>query len=491
VRPPLDRDVTADVCVVGAGIAGLSTAYELALDGKSVVVLDDGRIGGGQTARTTAHLASALDDRFSRLEKLHGVDGSRLAAESHAAAIDRIERHVGAEQIECGFERLDGYLFLGPSDAPAFLDAELEAARRARVEGVERLRHAQFPSPVLGECIVFPRQGALSPLRYLAGLARAVESRGGAIFGSSRVTEVAGGKSAHVRTAAGRVVSAGAVVVATNVPINDRFVILTKQAAYRSYVISATVPPGSVPRALLWDTADPYHYVRLSPGHDRLVVGGEDHRSGHAHDFDDRFRRLEAWARTRFPGLGPIENRWSGQVMETVDGLAFIGRNPNDEDNVFVATGDSGMGMTHGTIAGMIIPDLVAGRANRWASLYDPSRKPIRAALEYAKENVKTVARYADWLGPGEVRSAADIAPGSGAVYRVGIKLVAGYRDESGVLHEMSAKCGHLGCAVTWNASTSTWDCPCHGSIFDRHGEVVNGPANGALEPIAPQPASG
>lgn len=485
---PLAGDVSADVCVVGAGIAGLSTAYSLCLDGLSVVVLEGYRVGDGQTARTTAHLASAIDDRFTRIERLHGAEGARLAGESHAAAIDRIEETVKAETIDCSFERLDGILFLGPGDDPELLDAEFEAARRAGIAGVARLSRPPFASPALGECLLFPRQAAIEPLRYLGGLARAIEKRGSAIHAPTRVTEVTGGRSARVETEAGFTVSAGAVVVATNIPINDRFVIHTKQAAYRSYAIAAQVAPGSVPAALLWDTADPYHYVRLAPGGDRVIVGGEDHRAGQEHDFEGRFYRLAAWARRLFPDMGPVTARWAGQVMETIDGLAFIGRNPGDADNVYVCTGDSGMGMTHGTIAGMLLADLVSGRDNAWTALYDPSRKPLRAALEYARENAKTVAQYGAWLGGGDADSAADIEPGQGAVYRRGLRMIAGYRDKLGQLHEMSAKCPHLGCVVSWNSSDEKWDCPCHGSRFTPRGAVVIGPARSGLEPLSPEP---
>jgi Rieske Fe-S protein len=253
-------------------------------------------------------------------------------------------------------------------------------------------------------------------------------------------------------------------------------------------VIAARVAAGSVPRALYWDTADPYHYVRLRrlPGHDLLIVGGEDHKTGQAHDGDERLARLEAWAAQHFPELERIEFRWSGQVMEPVDGVAFIGRNAGDADNVYVATGDSGMGMTHGTIAGILLPDLIAGRESPWAALYDPSRKALRAPLEYAKENLNVAAQYAkDYLGAGEIASPDDLAAGEGGVLRRGFAKLAVFRDEQGSVHECSAVCPHLGCIVQFNAVEKTWDCPCHGSRFDGHGRVIVGPASRDLEPAS------
>jgi Rieske Fe-S protein len=213
-----------------------------------------------------------------------------------------------------------------------------------------------------------------------------------------------------------------------------------------------------------------------------LIVGGEDHKTGQADDADERFSRLEAWTRERFPQVQAFEFRWSGQVMEPVDSLALIGRNPLDSDNVYIATGDSGNGMTHGTIAGMLITDLIAGRANPWADLYDPSRKSLGAISEFARENLNVAAQYADVVTPGDVEDTGQIAPGKGAIVRRGLKKVAVYRDPDGALHERSAVCTHLGCIVRWNSLEKTWDCPCHGSRFQTDGHVVNGPANSRLE---------
>ena len=481
VMPPLADDLHADVCVIGAGICGITTAYLLARQGKRVIVLEDGAVGGGETGRTTAHLASALDDRYHVLERLHGVEGARLAAASHTAAIDRIELIVREEGIACDFERLDGYLFMPPGESPDLLAAELEAARRAGLVGVERVPRAPLPSFDTGPCLRFPAQGQFHPLSYLQALVGAIERMGGSVFGQTHVMEVDPGPPARVSTDAGHTVTSGFVVCATNTPVIDWLVIHSKQAAYRTFVIGARVPAGSVAKALYWDTTDPYHYVRLHG--DVLIVGGEDHKTGQADDGADRFARLEAWARERFP-IGAVELRWSGQVMEPVDGLAYIGRNPGNKGHVFVATGDSGQGMTHGTIAGMLICDLILGRPNEWERLYDPSRKSLRSATEYVRENVNVARQYVDYVTPGEVGSESDIQPGEGAVIRHGLKKLAVYRDETGAVHRRSAVCPHLGCVVHWNSLERTWDCPCHGSRFGIDGAVLNGPAIAGLEGV-------
>ncbi|HWJ23473.1 MAG TPA: FAD-dependent oxidoreductase [Gemmatimonadaceae bacterium] len=488
---PLAEDLDADVCVVGAGIAGLTVAYTLARAGKRVVVLDDGPVGGGETGRTTAHITAALDDRYYAIESMHGAGGARLAAESHDAAIARIAEIVRAESIACDFERVDGYLFLHAGDDPAELDRELEAAHRAGLDAVSRLARVPLDFHDFGPCLRFPRQAQFHVLKYLSGLCRAIVRDGGRIYSGSHVTEIASGKDAdgrtRVKTEAGRTVRADALVIATNSPINDWVKMHTKQAAYRTYVIGVRVPKGSVPHGLYWDTADPYHYVRLQggaaptlqgdEGYDVLIIGGEDHKTGQGGDTEaERFRRLEEWTRARFPMATSVDYRWSGQVMEPVDYMGFIGKNPGDA-RVYIATGDSGNGMTHGTIAGTLIPDLILGRDNPWAKLYDPSRISLKAAPEFAKENLNVAAQYRDYVTPGEVKSADEVKPGEGAVLRRGAKKVAVYRDESGTLHERSAVCPHLYCVVDWNGVEKTWDCPCHGSRFDRYGKVINGPA--------------
>jgi glycine/D-amino acid oxidase-like deaminating enzyme/nitrite reductase/ring-hydroxylating ferredoxin subunit len=485
---PLREDIRVDACVVGAGIAGISTAHRLIREGKQVAVLDAGALGGGETSRTTAHLASAIDDRFTEIERLHGADGARICAESHAVAIDTIERMTQVERIDCDFERIDGYLFGGGEDATASLTEELEAARRAGVEGVVMLPRPPLETMDAGDCLRFPRQGQFHPLKYLRALAQAIVRDGGRLHTGTLVADVEEGQPARVITDGGPVVTADDVVVATNSPFINRFAIHTKQAPYRTYAVAAQVPRGAVPRGLYWDTLDPYHYVRLAPsaeeGEELLIVGGEDRKPGDDADHEGRFEELEGWARERFPTVGNVVFRWSGQVMEPVDGVAFIGRNPGGHENIYVATGDSGMGMTHGTIAGLLITDLIMGRTNPWARLYDPSRVTLGAVGKFLREGAGVVGRMAEWFRAGDVETVDDIGPGSGGILRRGMTKVAVYRDPEGRLHEFSAACTHLGCVVAWNPIAASWDCPCHGSRFDPYGRVLAGPAVAELKRV-------
>lgn len=493
-QPALTENATADVCVIGAGIAGVTTAYLLAREKKSVVLIDDGTPGCGMTGMTTAHLSNVIDDRYKEMIRLHGLDGARLACDSHRSAIARIESICTQERIDADFLRVSGYLFLSPEHDESYLDEELDAARQAGVE-VEKMPRAPVTGFDSGPCLHFPRQAQFHPLKYLNGVIAAFMRAGGRLYGGVRAVKVTGGPLADVETANGLHITAKSVVVATNSPFIDLFAIHTKQAPYYTYVIGARLRPGAVTPALYWDTHDPYHYVRLqrttnaalggdNPDPvDLLIVGGEDHKTAQESDTEERFGALEQWMRQHYPAAREVEFRWSGQVMETQDGLGFIGRNPMDANNIYVATGDSGMGMTHGTIAGMLICDLIQGHPNRWAELYDPSRIRAGAAGDFLKENLNVAAQYTSWITPGEVSSLDEITPNTGAVLREGAAKVAIFRDEAGELHRRSAVCTHLGCIVGWNKAASTWDCPCHGSRFDAYGRVVNGPARKDLDP--------
>lgn len=497
-EPPTESRLTektsTDVCIVGAGIAGMSTAYMLAREGKAVVVLDDGPIGGGMTARTTAHLTNALDNRYFEIERLHGQEGARLAAESHTAAINAIEAIVKREAIRCEFARLDGFLFVPPRESTNVLDDELAAVHRAGLTDIELVERAPWDSYDTGPALRFPRQAQFHPLKYLAGLAKAIKANRGRIYTQTHATSIAGGKKARIETGDGGVVTAGSVVVATNTPVNDLIAIHTKQASYQSYVIGARVPKGSVTRALYWDTPDPYHYIRIeavgngAAAYDILIVGGEDHKTGQADDGAKRFAALERWTRRRFPMIESVDYRWSGEVMEPVDGIAFIGRNPLDAENVYVATGDSGNGITHGTIAGLLITDLILKRQNAWESLYDPSRITLRALPKFVRENLNVAAQYTDVVFAGVANSVEEIRPGSGSVIARGLHKVAVYVDPDGAIRERSAVCPHLGGIVNWNTGENTWDCPCHGSRFDAAGKVIQGPANSDLAEIDSNP---
>jgi glycine/D-amino acid oxidase-like deaminating enzyme/nitrite reductase/ring-hydroxylating ferredoxin subunit len=484
----LQADLKADVLIVGSGMAGLSAAYELAQTGRKVIVVDRGRICGGMTARTTAHLAAICDDGISSLINLRGADTARLFHESQQAAIDRMEAIVKQHGIDCDFRRVEGILFpaldLSRDEAAKQLDKELEAAEKS---GLVVARATGLPLQGLegAATLHYPNQATFHPLKYLQALARIVLDKGGLILANSPVVKVDELKDGvRITTENMRTATADHAIVATNTPINNRVELHSKMAPYRTYAMTFALPRGALPDALFWDTADPYHYVRLNPGPqdvDHLIVGGEDHKSGEANDGARRFGALGEWIRRLVPQLGEEVHRWSGQVMNTIDHCGFIGRNPGSE-RVLVATGDSGQGITHGALAGMLLKDLVVAGSSPWQETYEPSRKPARAIVNYVRENVTALKNFAEYVLPGDIESIGQLQPGQGGVLNDGLRRLAVCRDVAGALHVHSAACTHLGCHVNWNATEQCWDCACHGSQFAPDGAVLNGPA---LSPLA------
>ncbi|MGQ0527057.1 MAG: FAD-dependent oxidoreductase [Alphaproteobacteria bacterium] len=481
---PLKENIEVDVCIVGAGIAGLSVAYFLQKQGRSVAILDAWDLASGETGRTTAHITSAFDDGYCALEKYFSNEDIRLFAQSHITAIDTIESIVTKENIECDFERVDGYLTAMKPEQNEDLKKEIGAYHRAGFENLKFLPDFPLTQIKGGPALHFPEQATFNIAKYMWGMARALEDAGGRIFAHSPVVEVREKPHPYAKTRDGFRVNAKFIVVATHTPVVDWVKMHTKQAAYRSYVLAFKILKDSYPGFLLWDLEDPYHYARLARGtnEDYLIIGGEDHKTGQDHDAGERYYRLEEWSRRHFSQLGEVVHRWSGQIMEPVDDIAFIGRNPGNK-NIYIVTGDSGNGITHSTIAGLLISDLIAGRSNPWEKIFDPARKNIHSAPTYLKENGNfAICMVKDWIAPAEAKSTTDIQPGEGAIMRNGISKIAVYKDESSALHSCSAVCTHLGCVVQWNSSEKSWDCPCHGSRFDPEGSVLNGPA---LKPLA------
>ena len=262
----------------------------------------------------------------------------------------------------------------------------------------------------------------------------------------------------------------------------SRFLLQTKLARYQSYVC-AFAPREPLELGLYWDTSDPYHYLRLIDIGDArlLIVGGEDHKTGATTDTEACYARLARYVEERFAPPS-LHYRWSSQVLESVDGLPYIGREPLSEA-AYVSTGYSGNGMTFGTLGGMMVSDAILGKKSAYADLYARSRiKPLAAAKDFLAENVDfPVHLVAGAIRLAKAPSAESVAPGEAGIVRHAGKLVALYRDEHGRAHAVSAVCPHMGCVVAWNGAEKTWDCPCHGSRFDRDGGVLTAPSKVGL----------
>ena len=472
--PSLSGHEKTDTCVIGGGIAGVSLAYQMAKRGHKVTLVEAFRIGSGQTGRTTAHLTYQLEDQFMNLLKIHDVENVRLFCEAHRTAIDVIEKVVQNENISCDFKRIDGYLFQGKNFDQNDLEKEQEAAKRCGID----LDFVEV-TPLLKDslsCLRFSRQAQFNPLKYIKGLLRVLTELDVTIYEGTHISDIRQ-EDREIWTLLsdqGYQIEAKNLIVATDSPVNNRFHIHTKQYPYRTYAMAFKLNQKVKEECLLWDTEDPYHYIRFVE--DSLVVGGEDHHVGEdpAHD---PFDSLEKWSRENFSFINEVLWKWSGQVFEPMDQIAFIGRNPGLEKNVYITTGASGIGMTTGTIASLIIPDLIDKGDHPWAAVFDPGRRPTSGLKEFVQENLNVAYQYTDWLTPSEVKTVDDIPEDSGAVVREGLLKSCVYHDENDNFEKKSAVCTHLGGIVHWNEIEKTWDCPCHGSRFNTKGNVIEGPA--------------
>jgi glycine/D-amino acid oxidase-like deaminating enzyme/nitrite reductase/ring-hydroxylating ferredoxin subunit len=483
--PKLERNESVDVIVVGGGIAGLTAAYLLTLDGRRVALLERDTLAQVDTGHTSAHLTMVTDLRLPDLVKSFGRNHAQAAWDAGLAAIDQIQSIVADLKIDCEFEWVPGYVH-SPIGRPAGDSAASfrEEAALAQELGFDADFVEEVPF-VGGPGVRFRDQARFHPRKYLAALAEAIDDRGGMIFEHSAADEF--NDNPLTITSNGRTIKCQDIVLATHTPLMGNTnlasatLLQTKLALYTSYVVAGRVKPNAVPDALFWDTADPYHYFRLEreDGHDIVIFGGEDHKTGQAADTNACFNRLERTLLSMLDGV-KVTHRWSGQVIETPDGLPYIGQTAEHQ---FAGTGFAGNGMTFGTLTAMMAADRIAGRDNPWSELFDPSRKKLRnAAWDYIREN-KDYPYYMlrDRFAGAEARSLRQVPRGSGRIVERNGQKLAVYRDERGAVTACSAICTHMGCVVDWNEAERTWDCPCHGSRFRTDGSVIAGPAESPL----------
>jgi glycine/D-amino acid oxidase-like deaminating enzyme/nitrite reductase/ring-hydroxylating ferredoxin subunit len=482
----IDRDVTVDVAVVGGGITGLTAAYLLKMAGLSVCVLDRGRCAAVDTGHTTAHLTFVTDELITHLVDTFGRDTAAAVWHAGRVAIDAIEAHIATEDVSCDFRRVPGYLHEALAGKGLSKDQLQEQARAAHECGFEAaFIESTPPFGVAG--VRFDEQALFHPRKYLSTLSRAIHGDGSFIFEESPAEKVAEAPLG-IRSGA-YTVRCGHIVFATHTPRVGRASALgtaflhSKLASYTTYALGGRLQGGRVPHGLYWDTTDPYHYLRVEPrgDHDYVIFGGEDHKTGQEDHTPTRFAALEDTLRRVLPEV-EVTDRWSGQVVETNDGLPYIGENASRQ---FVATGFAGNGMTFGTIAGLMARDWVLGRRNPWRDVFDPHRTSVRGGTwDYLKENTD-YAYYMlrDRLIARHATSLRAVRPGEGKVLHLDGRRVAVYRDLRGVVTMRSAACTHMGCEVHFNRAETTWDCPCHGSRFQVDGAILAGPAEHPLAP--------
>jgi glycine/D-amino acid oxidase-like deaminating enzyme/nitrite reductase/ring-hydroxylating ferredoxin subunit len=451
----------------------------------SVALTERGRLGHIDTGHTTAHLTAVTDQRLHKLVDNFGRDHAQAVWDAGAAAIEKVDEISGSEEIECEFTRVPGYLHAPRAGGKETDRGELQKdARLANEFGFDAAYLDSVPY-MRRPGIRFSNQAKFHPLKYLAGLTQRIPGENSFVFEESEAQEFDEKKKrAKVN---GHWINYGIVVLATHNPLAGEsgmlsgMIFQTKLALYTSYAIGARIPRGSIPVASYWDTNDPYQYLRIDrrPDEDYAILGGEDHKTGQVEDTDTRYHRLEEALHTLAPGA-TVDHRWSGQVIDTNDGLPFIGESAPGQ---FIATGYSGNGMTFGTLAAMMAADWAAQKKNPWAELFAPSRKKFKgSAWYYIKENADYPYYLAKTrLTPAEGESLSDLSPGEGKILRLDGRKMAVYRDSGGKVEKLSAVCTHLGCIVRWNSAEKTWDCPCHGSRFRTDGSVISGPAETPL----------
>jgi glycine/D-amino acid oxidase-like deaminating enzyme/nitrite reductase/ring-hydroxylating ferredoxin subunit len=486
--PKLQKDITVDIVVVGAGVTGITTAYLLKKAGSSVALIDRERVASIDTGHTTAHLTYVTDVQLQELACNFGNDHAQAAWDAGAAAIDEIERIVAEEQSDCEFTRVPSYMHLsvdGSSQKEASsLKKEADLAAKLGFDAVSLSSAPYFELPA----VRFANQAKFHPRKYLRSLVEKIPDNGSHVFEKSAASEF-DAKKRRVKVNRNWI-SFDRVVMATNNPlvglasITSATLLQTKLSLYTSYALGARVPLNTVPEALFWDTRDPYDYLRIDRHRefDYIVYGGEDHKTGQKKKTQNAYARLLARLKKIIPKAN-IDHRWSGQVICTPDGLPYIGENAEHQ---FVATGYCGNGITFGTVAAIMARDWTTGRKNPWTDLFAVDRKKIKGAMwNYLREN-KDYPYYMikDRLARAGADSVRELKPGEGMIIGRRGKKVAAFRDRSGNIHRLSPVCTHLGCLVRWNPAESTWDCPCHGSRFKPTGEVIAGPAEEPLPPI-------
>jgi glycine/D-amino acid oxidase-like deaminating enzyme/nitrite reductase/ring-hydroxylating ferredoxin subunit len=483
--PALNEDLTVDVGIVGGGITGCISAYLLKRAGLRVALLERNQCGDGETGHTTAHLSYVTDKRLHKLVDDFGIDVAQAVWEAGTTAIDLIEQIVEAEDIDCDFTRLPGYLH-------AAWDAEDDRDRRS----LERDNQAATSiglSPVLLDFVPvanrfgirFANQATFHPLKFLAAVLRHVDGEGSRVFEQTQVDEISDDATIHAN---GRRVACRYVIVATHVPLQGKSgalpaaLLQSRLAAFNSYAVAAKLPAETAEESLLWDTSDPYYYLRLENRGDfqTAIFGGEDHKTGQQADDAEPFAALTERLHDIFP-QAEMTDLWSGQVIETNDQLPLIGETA---ENQFVATGFAGNGLTFGAFAALLIRDAIVQQPNAWQDLFSPTRVHLKGGTwRYLKESIDFPRYLAlDRLTLGGNDTLDDVPIGSGRVLTLDGKHVAVHRDAQGELNCVSAVCSHLGCLVRWNRAEQTWDCPCHGSRFASSGKVIAGPAEQPLE---------
>jgi glycine/D-amino acid oxidase-like deaminating enzyme/nitrite reductase/ring-hydroxylating ferredoxin subunit len=480
--PPLHGDLIVDVAIVGGGIAGLTTAMLLKKAGKTVAVVDARKIAEGVSGHTTAKVTSLHQLIYADLLENLGIDKARIYAESNQAALEQVAHFVVEENIDCDFSRRSAYTFAESAHGLIKIQEEVTAALELGLPATF-VQETPLPFPVTG-AIRFDHQGQFHPCKYLLHFAQSIQGNGSYVFEDTKVTNAESGKTYCQVTTDRGVITAQQVVITTHLPILDSGLFFAKTYPKRSYIVGARINPDRAPEGMFIGCGKEYFSIRTTPDRESpdengvlLLIGGGGHKVGEITNTEEQYQKVEDFARERF-GIDTFDYRWSTQDMVSFDRLPYIGNLTPATPDLYVATGFSLWGMTNGTLAGMLLSDMILGITNPWANLYDSTRITPFVTTEGIKQTINVGMHWVgDRFKGSDISELAQVVAGQGQLVTIDGEKIAAYRDEQGAIHAISAVCPHLGCILAWNNAEKSWDCPCHGSRFGCDGRVMHGPA--------------
>lgn len=482
--PTFTGKLEVDVAIIGGGMTGITSAQLLSRQGLKVAVFESGKIGESNTGNSTGNLYCTLDKVLSQLTNKYDHEVIKWVIRSRRDAIDLIEKNVQEFEIDCDFKRVPWHHYSAVPEADKKIEDEFKIAQELGLD-ILHTNLLETPYPAR-KAVLVKHQAQFNPLRYIQGLARAIQNDHCFIFENSKVESIQEEKDHSVLQTQKGNITARYVIHATHTP-KGFMSVQALLGPYREYGIACKVRGKQHPEGIYWGYYQESEIVSTRfyerDGEKFLIVVGEPHKVGQG-DSHHHIKILENFAARHFD-IEEITHRWGGQHYKPADFLPYIGPRHHGS-KTFIATGMSTDGLTYGTVAAMLMTDLIQGKETPYAGIYDPARfTPIKSAPKFLKENINVFGQYVkDYFLKKDHGPLAEIAPGEGKVLIHDGEKWAVYKNENDELQVCSAICTHLGCVVHWNNAETSWDCPCHGSRFATNGEVLEGPALKALAKV-------